>query len=213
MKTKLYLPIAIATLLVSVTNPAVATDSTQAAPPTTAVSTERGFTSVRLDQNLIPTLHSLGINLSPLAPSTLFFAGAGIASFPIDSGVFDAPNSAGEISHSGGLVFTAPSKQLVVSGFVIQVSSPGSGQSPVLTGLATLNGQLLGRIPLFDIDLSAATITFPSWRLKIAGAQLTLNAGAATALNSIFSTTAFNDDIAIGRGWVNAFTIPLPHGN
>jgi hypothetical protein len=211
MKTKTYLPIIVATLLVSVTNLAVASDNNPPPAPTAAVVTERGWTSVRLDQNLIPTLQSLGISISPLAPSTVFYANAGIVSFPIDSGIFDAPNSAGEISHSGGLVLSAPSKQLVVSSFVIEVSSPSSGQSPILTGLATLNGELLGRIPLFDIDLSSAEITFPHWRLKIKNAGLSLNADAATALNSIFSTSAFNDGIAIGQAKVNAFTVQLPH--
>jgi hypothetical protein len=213
MKTKFYLPIVMTTLLVLAATPAFARDSAPPAPPTSAVATERGWTSVRLDQNLIPTLQSLGISLSPLAPSTLFFASLGIASFPIDSGVFDAVNSAGEISHSGGLVFTSGPKQLVVSSFVIEVSSPASGQSPILTGLATANGQLLGRIPLFDIDLSSAGITFPHWRLKIRDVDLSLNADAAAALNGFFDTTAFTDDIAIGRAKVDAFIVPIPRGS
>lgn len=180
------------------------------APPTSAVATERGLTSVRLDSGLIPTLQSLGVTLTPLAPSTLFFAGAGIASFPIDSGVFDPVNSVAEISHSGGLVLTSSSQRLVVSSFAIEVSSASSGQAPVLTGLATLNGALVGRIALFDVDLTSASITFPYRGLRITNVRLTLNAGAASTLNSIFNTTAFTDAVVIGRARVDAFAVPLP---
>ena len=146
MKTKLYLS-TVLTVLLSLS--LSATSEARDRSPATAVATEAGLTSVALDAGLIPTLQSLGVTLSPLSPSTLFFSRRGVASFPIDSGVFDPANTVAEISHSGGLVLTAGNKQLVVSSFVIEVSAPATGQPPILTALATLNGQLLGRIPAF----------------------------------------------------------------
>lgn len=184
------------------TTPTTAEDAL-ATPPAAAVLTERGFTGVRLDPNLVPTLQSLKIALSPLAPSTMIY-GQGIVTFPIVAGIFDGTNTVAEISHSGGLVFSSGPTKLVVSSFIIEVPYPANGV-PVLTGLATLNGALAGRIPLFDIGLSAASISLTHWKLSISGVDLTLNETAATQLNQIFSTTAFNNTIPIGRARVTSF--------
>ena len=128
-----------------------------AAAPKTAVQTDRGYTAVTLDANLIPTLGSLGVNLSPLAPSTLFNASEGKASFPVVAGIFDPNSTTAEIDHSGGLILSGGGTQLVVSSFLINIPSAGS---PVITGLATLNGALVGRLPLFDLGLSGVGIAY-----------------------------------------------------
>ena len=177
------------------------------ATPDKAIITERGFTEVTLDANLIPTLGSLGVTLTPLAASTLFNDTAGIAYFPIVGGLFDPATTTAEIAHSGGLVLSGDGIQLVVSSFVI--SLPASG-SPVLTGLATLNGALVGRIPLFDIDLTGVSISYKAMKLSVDGASLTLNADAAATLNSIFGTTAFAGGLPIGGAEVGSYYDKLP---
>jgi len=200
MKTKLIL-LTIVTAVMALGQPAVS------AAPNKAILTERGYTEVVLDANLIPTLNSLGVSLAPLPTSTLFNASEGIAYFPITAGIFDPVSTTAEIAHSGGLVLSSSNTQLVVSSFLINVPSSGS---PVLTGIATLNGALVGRIPLFDINLSGVSISYAMMKLTIANAMLTLNGDAAATLNAIFGTSAFTAGIPIGVGEVGSYYDKLP---
>ena len=204
MKTKLLILTVVSALLAVGAQPLVAA---HAGAPSKAILTERGTTGVTLDSNLIPTLGSLGVTLSPLAPSTIFVASEGLAYFPIVSGIFDPASTTAEINHSGGLVLSAGGTQLVLSSFVISLSSSGT---PILTGLATLNGALVGRIPLFDLGLSTVRISYKMSKLTVEGVNLTLNADAATTLNSIFGTTAFAGGFAIGTAEVESYYNKLP---
>ena len=75
--------------------------------------------------------------------------------------------------------------------------------APVLTGLAKVNGSVVGRIPLFKVSLPALDLPLPSARkLVISGAGLTLTPEGAAALNSIFGVTAFVEDFPIGTARV-----------
>lgn len=206
IKTKLLL-LTVVSGLVAFGAETVSAAEAPAGDPSMAVLTERGKTGVTLDANLIPTLTSLGVTLSPLEPSTMFNAAKGRALFPIVSGIFDPVNTTAEISHSGGLVLTGGGVQLVVSSFVINISSTGA---PVLTGVATLDGAFVGRIPLFDLDLSGASITFKMSKLTVGGVNLTLNADAAATLNAIFGTSAFAGGLPIGAGEVRSYFDQLP---
>jgi hypothetical protein len=81
--------------------------------------------------------------------------------------------------------------------------------TPGLTGLVVANGTVVGRIRLFDIALPAG-ITLPlrpvaNRFFDLDGARLTLNSGAATALNGVFGITAFAGGFPIGVGRVSAF--------
>ncbi|MGB8340430.1 MAG: hypothetical protein WCE51_02480 [Chthoniobacterales bacterium] len=201
MKTKLLLTTVVSTL-VALGTPAVSAVGPAVATPNKAIQTDRGFTAVTLDANLIPTLGSLGVTLSPLAPTTLFNASQGTASFPIVSGIFDPNSTTGEIGHSGGLILSGGGTQLAVSSFLIDLPSSGS---PVITGLATLNGALVGRIPLFDLGLSGVSISYKGSKVTIAGVDLTLNADAAATLNTIFGTSAFAGGLPIGTGEVASY--------
>lgn len=175
--------------------------------PEAAVLTERGYTSVTLDANLIPTLGSLGVTLSPLAPSTRFNASEGKASFPIVTGIFNPNNTTAEIGHSGGLVLSGGGIVLVLSSFNVNLPSTGS---PVLTGLATLNGALVGRLPLFDLGLAGVGISYQGSKVTIDGVDLTLNSDAAATLNAIFGTSAFAGGLPIGTGAVRSNLDELP---
>ena len=206
MKTKLLITV-VSALVALGTQSGFAVDPAMSAP-NKAFQTDRGFTEVTLDANLIPTLGTLGVKLAPLGPTTLFDDSDGIAYFPIVAGIFDPTSTTGEIGHSGGLVLSAGATQLVVSSFIINVPATGA---PVLTGLATLNGALVGRIPLFDINLSGVSISYKMMKLTIDGVVLTLNADAAATLNAIFGTTAFVGGFPIGTAEVGSYYDKLPN--
>jgi hypothetical protein len=81
--------------------------------------------------------------------------------------------------------------------------------TPGLTGLVIANGAVVGRIRLFDIALPAG-ITLPLRPMAgrffdLDGARLTLNSGAATALNGVFGINAFAGGFPIGTARVSAF--------
>lgn len=175
----------------------------------TAVSTETGFTSVALDAGLVAALGSLQVRLTGLSPSTISSQSRGTVSFPIVGGVFDAASTTGEILHRGGLVFSAGGTSVVLSNFIIEVPS---GRTPVITGLATVNGALAGRIPLFSLDLSAANLNAQRPTLGLGNVKLTLTATAAGALNSSFNVNAFAAGAAVGTAHVGALTVLLPPG-
>ena len=210
MKMKNYLLTVVSALVVLGTQSVFAADlaAPAAKAPTTAVQTNRGYTGVTLDPNLIPTLGSLGVSLTPLGPTTLFNASELKASFPVVAGIFDPNSTTAEIDHSGGLILGGGGTQLVVSSFLINIPSSGS---PVITGLATLNGALVGRIPLFDLGLSGVGIDYGfGSKVTVSGVDLTLNADAAATLNAIFGTSAFVGGLPIGNGEVEFYYDKFP---
>jgi hypothetical protein len=77
-----------------------------------------------------------------------------------------------------------------------------AGAAPVLTGIATANGSIVGRIPLFNLALPALTLPLalpPGPEiLLIEGNRMTLTQEAATALNGVFGTTAFAAGFDVG---------------
>ena len=73
-----------------------------------------------------------------------------------------------------------------------------------MTGLVVKDGTLLGRVPLFDLDLSASGIQLDEGVLKIKGVRLTLDKVAAGALNSFFGVSAFSGGFPIGTAKVLA---------
>jgi hypothetical protein len=180
------------------------------ATPSTAVSPETGLTSVVLDSGLVAALGSLQVKLSGLAPSTISLPARGTISFPIVGGVFDSASTTTEVLHRGGLVLRGGSTAVVLSNFIIQI--PAGGGAPVLTGLATVNGALAGRLPLFALDLSAARVNAQRPRLSVSNVKLSLTDTAAGALNAAFGVTAFAQGIAVGTANVSALTVLLPAG-
>ena len=73
-----------------------------------------------------------------------------------------------------------------------------------------MNDNFVARIPLFDLKLPALTppLAAPKngWgALTVPGVKVTLNAGAATALNTVFGVTAFAGGIPIGEATVRTY--------
>jgi len=147
--------------------------------------------------DLVTALQTLGVTPWTIAPSRLRTAGA---NFPVTGGAVDLKSLKGEIIHSGGLTLTAGKTQVRLQGFTIDTS----GTAPLLTGLVTANGVLLGRVPLFDINLSGASVRVNDGILTITGVGLTLDKAAAAALNHVFDVKAFTSGLPIGTAKVTA---------
>jgi hypothetical protein len=170
------------------------------AAPTLSVG--YGDTSVRLDPVFVGALQSLSVT-----PSAIGFARLkdGVATFPVVDGDFDFGTAKGEIAHYGGLTLKGGSTTVELADFIIDTS----GTAPVLTGKVIVNDNFVARIPLFDLVLPALTLPLQAprgWgRLTVPDVKVTLNAGAATALNGVFNVTAFTGGIPIGVAKVNTF--------
>lgn len=158
---------------------------------------ETGRTSVKLSGDLVSALQSLGVKPGTVDPSKLR---GGSVNFPVTGGAIDLKSIKGEIIHSGGLTLTAGQSQVRIQAFIIDTT----GTAPVLTGLVTVNGALLGRVPLFDINLAGGSINANHGMLTITGVTLTLDKTAAAALNQVFNVKAFTPGFPIGTAKVIA---------
>ena len=139
-------------------------------------------TSVQLSSAFIDALIALQITPAALKPGSLE---GDVASFPIRGAGIDVGNlPAGEIFHVGGLSLTDASGTTVeLFNFIIDILDTAS---PFLSGLVTANGDLLDRVPLFNLDLSNAVVESNSDELVISNVVLILTEEAANALNAVF---------------------------
>lgn len=152
-----------------------------------------GFTSVQLSDDLLGALTTLGITPDVIAPGALSEA---TVRFPISGGGVDQATLAGDIFHVGGLSLTNADGTIAVEllNFVIDTT----GQQPVLTGLVTNNGDLVSRLPLFNLSLANAQVVTAPFSLSIQGVDASLTADAAGALNAVFGVDAFVEGLNIG---------------
>ena len=158
-----------------------------------------GTTSVELSPGFINALTSLNI-----APGRVFPAGlrGDRATFPITDGTLDRQTLRGEIVHNGGLTLTRGTTQVKLKSFIIDTTGPGI----VLTGLVSANGSVVGRIPLFDLQLpSTGSSSFRFEIVSLSGVVVNLRPEAANALNQVFNTTAFVPGFNIGTARVRGF--------
>ncbi len=162
-----------------------------------------GETKVQLSSDFVGALGSLGV-----APGTVFPTRLqnGAVNFPVVAGAIDLQTAQGELLHSGGLTLTAGGKKVQLQSFTIDTT----GTQPVITGLVSVNGQLLGRLPLFNLQLPS-NLTLPltprgGW-LTLSGVGVKLSATAAGALNSVYNVTAFTEGFNIGTAKVWVYTI------
>jgi hypothetical protein len=152
-----------------------------------------GRTTVTLASGFVSALGSLGVTPGTVGPTELQ---NGRVNFPVIGGAIDLDTAVGQIVHSGGLTLTAGQTQVTLQSFIIDTTGV-----PVITGLVSVNGKLLGRLPLFDLALPSG-ITFPlkphDGRLILNGVGVTLDSTAAGALNSVFHVSAFQGGFGIG---------------
>jgi hypothetical protein len=168
-------------------------------------TTRAGSTSVQLAPEFLKALNSLKVTPAPIAPGRLYVRRGGAkAAFPITTGAVDLATVRGEIGHEGGLSLSANGTRAELSAFLIDVT----GNRPVLSGLAVVDDNLVGRLPLFDLHLSASRIDADDDFLKVDWVQVTLSQEAADALNQIFGVDAFTAGFPIGTAKIRAFLEP-----
>lgn len=161
-----------------------------------------GRTSVTLSNDFIGALGSLQVAAGAVGAGSLR---SGVASFPITGGALDLGTAKAEINHSGGLSLSAGATRVQLLSFNIDTT----GATPVLTGLVTVNGDVVGRLPLFNLTLPSLTLPLQPGAfgtIFIPGVQVRLSREAAGALNSIFGVTAFTEGFNIGTASVQAVT-------
>ena len=164
-------------------------------------TTRAGSTSVQLAPEFLKALTALKVTPAPIAPGRLNVRRGGVkAAFPITTGAVDLGTVKGEIGHEGGLSLSANGKRVELSAFLIDVT----GTRPVLTGLAVVDDSLVGRLPLFDLHLSASRVDADDELLKVDWVRVTLSQEAADALNQIFSVDAFTAGFPIGTAKIRA---------
>jgi hypothetical protein len=153
-----------------------------------AVQLVTGQTTVRLSTDLLDALGSLGVTPDNVLPGGLHPTERGAwLVFPIPTGELDGEGPVLEILHSGGFTLTAGETRVALTSFIIE-----NLDGPVrLTGVVKANDTIVGRIPLFDVELTLAPeITGDPASgvgvLRLRGANLTLTEEAATALNGAF---------------------------
>lgn len=162
------------------------------------INLSTGLTNVRLSNGLILAAQSLNIDLMS---STRIRIRRGVATFPITGATLDSQTLRGEILHSSGLIFERGSAAVKIERFAIDTT----GAQPIITGLASANGSVVGRIPLFNLDLSNAQVSANGPFISIAGVGVTLRQEAAGALNAVFETDAFVEGFDIGNANVIGF--------
>jgi hypothetical protein len=159
-----------------------------------------GDTTVKLDAAFVNALTTLNVTPGTIGQSRLR---NGTVNFPITDGDIDFANAKGEISHSGGLTLRAGATSVELRDFLIDTS----GAAPVITGKVVVNDNFVARITLFDLQLPALTLPLATPQnslahLTIPGVKVKLNAGAASALNSVFGITALAGGFPIGEATV-----------
>lgn len=176
-----------------------------------SVQLTSGVTQVALSSEFVGALGSLGVTPDNVLPGALLVGSRGArVAFPIPTGELDGTGPKVEILHSGGLTLTAGGTRVALTSFVIE----NLGGRLQLTGVVKANDSIVGRIPLFDIALTAApSLSEPTKRrvfgigssvLTIKGAEVTLAKPAAEALNTVFGVSAFVEGFPIGVAEVSA---------
>jgi len=153
-------------------------------------------TAVKLDAGTAAALQSLKVSVAPVGSATFDSATSTVA-FPITGG-FAAIHSdlgyqpgyiAGTVLHeASGLKFTAGSKSLEVTDFVVD---PGNS---ILT--ASAGGK--SGIPLLFLDGTNVTVTPQGNGAVLDGTVAKLTKTAADTLNSTFGVTAFKEGMPLG---------------
>jgi hypothetical protein len=196
----LHKPLSLATAFLAalclITSPIARAASQQTTPTLFA-----GATQVTLSDGFTSAVSSLGVKVGTISPT---ITSDGSVLFPVTGGVIDLSNAAGNIIHSGGLTLTAGSTRVRLQSFIIDTT----GATPVLTGLVVANGALVGRIPLFNLQLPSnfsLPLQVNGPILNLSGVGLSLTSQAASALNSVFSVNAFTAGFNVGTANVFAF--------
>lgn len=151
-----------------------------------------GVTTVHLAEGFVSALTSLHVKPSAIGPSE-FRDGA--IDFPISEGEFDPTDLKAEIIHTGGLRLVAGGTTVELHHFIIDTT----GAKPVITGLVIVDGKVVTRLTLFDLEIKASDVGWESkYVLELKNVGVTLDSGAAATLNSVFHISALAGGLNIG---------------
>jgi hypothetical protein len=163
-----------------------------------------GRTTVTLSDVFLADLTTLKITPTTIYSSQLY---VNKVFFPITSGEINLTTAAGQIQHSGGLTLVAGTKEIRLSSFILTTT----GEQPYITALAVANGRFIGRINLFDVELSSELklpLTPENGDFFLSGSQLRLDPAGASALNDAFGVKTFEDNLYVGYAGSVVF-VPL----
>jgi len=163
-----------------------------------------GRTTVTLSEAFLADLTTLKITPTTIYSSQLY---ENKVFFPITSGQINLANAAGQIEHSGGITLTAGTKAIRLDSFILTTT----GEQPYITALAIANGKFIGRINLFDVELSSdlkLPLTPENGDFFLSGSKLNLDPAGASALNDAFGVKTFEDNLYVGYAGSVVF-VPL----
>jgi hypothetical protein len=168
------------------------------------VTVTSGTTNVALCSTFLDALGSLNITAGVVYPTVL---NGTTVNFPIGSGAIDLDTALGNIDHQGGLTLTEGKTVVAIQDFIIDTT----GKSPVITGIAVVDGGLVGRIVLFDLAFPSSFKTplklIDKTFLQLNKVTVTLDAAAASTLNTEFNTKGFTAGLSVGTATVSALGI------
>jgi hypothetical protein len=169
----------------------------------TTVTALSGSTNVVLSTTFLNALSTLKVTPGVVYPTVL---NGTTVNFPIGSGAIDLTTAKGNLDHQGGLTLTSGKTTVTIQDFLIDTTA----SMPVITGLAIVNGELVGRITLFDLAFSSGfklpiklidrTFLYLGW------VSVTLDGEAASTLNTEFSTSGFKAGLSVGTANIKALT-------
>lgn len=168
-------------------------------PDSTLDVIPEGETSVTFSDDLVNALGALNLEATGFGSTVIT---DGIADFLITGGAAELDRTKVEIVHGGGLTFSSADTTVNLTDFVISTLDEGA----VLTGLVTVNGDLLNRVDLFDLKVGtvAASPDKDQVDLDLEDVTLSLTSDAATALNQVFGVTNFTTGFNVGSAQVDA---------
>lgn len=171
------------------------------AAPTAQLS--GGATVVRFSDTFLGALEALGVTVTP-EQSARIKGRYGL--FPIPAGALDLESLAGDILHAGGLAIAAGPTRVELLSFIIDTTSLAEGNAapdrPVITGIVVANGDVFGRVPLFDLVLNQLPTVSPKGKVSVRHVDVLLSVEAADALNALFQVDAFVEGLPIGKAQV-----------
>jgi hypothetical protein len=158
-----------------------------------------GRLTVTLDTSFLQAVRSVGISPIRTRPANLRH---GVLTLPISVGSIDTTTGQIELVSSGGFAFTAGTTQVQLGNRFFTVLS---GQQAVVSAMLSVNGNTIGRVALFDLQLPRLTLPLKpdaNGDVTIGGIQFTLSDQIATALNTNFGTSAFTAGMPVGTATI-----------
>jgi hypothetical protein len=163
-----------------------------------------GRSTVTLNFGLVFTLAKGNIGLAGTDASQRTL---GFINFPITSGAISLDTSAGQILHSGGMIFTSGTTTVRLGSLIVDTLS----DNPIVSALVEVNGKFVGRVKLFDFVLPSA-LTLPivpnQGAFYLSGVKLTLDDEAVGVLDQAFGYKAFAAGAEFGELQSTVF-VPL----